>query len=52
MDCFLPFLREVAVARAIEEGRTAVAHENEVQSTNILEEHPMFRLFWSGEFNQ
>jgi hypothetical protein len=52
MDCFLPFLREVAVARAIEEGRTAVAHENEVQSTNILEEHPMFRLFWSGELNQ
>jgi hypothetical protein len=52
MDCFLPFLREVAVARAIEEGRTAVAHENEVQSTNILEEHSMFRLFWSGELNQ
>jgi len=51
MDCFLPFLREVAVARAIEEGRTAVAHENEVQSTNILEEHSMFRLFWSGELN-
>ena len=51
MDSFLPFLKEVAVARAIEEGRTAVAHEREVQSTKILEEHSMFRLFWSGELN-
>jgi len=52
MDCFLPFLKEVAVARAIEEGRTAVAHKNEVQSTKVLDQHSMFRLFWSGELNQ
>jgi hypothetical protein len=51
MDCFLPFLHEVAVARAVEEGRTAVANEHEIQSTEILENHPMFKLFWSGALN-
>ena len=52
-ECFLPFLEDVVVARAIEEGRTAVVTESQFQSPpKILDEQPMFRTFWSGEFLQ